>query len=86
MAAAELSEVARLQDKFQNLKAEVAKVLVGQEAMLHKLLLGLLAGGHVLLEGVPGLAKTLVGAHARQQHRRPASRGSSSRPTCCPAT
>ncbi|HKE19591.1 MAG TPA: MoxR family ATPase, partial [Kofleriaceae bacterium] len=35
-------------------------VLVGQEAMLHKLLLGFLAGGHVLLEGVPGLAKTLV--------------------------
>jgi MoxR-like ATPase len=60
MAAAELSEVARLQDKFQNLKAEVAKVLVGQETMLHKLLLGFLAGGHVLLEGVPGLAKTLV--------------------------
>jgi MoxR-like ATPase len=60
MAAAELSEVARLQDKFQNLKAEVAKVLVGQDAMLHKLLLGFLAGGHVLLEGVPGLAKTLV--------------------------
>jgi MoxR-like ATPase len=60
MAAAELSEVARLQDKFQNLKAEVAKVLVGQDTMLHKLLLGFLAGGHVLLEGVPGLAKTLV--------------------------
>jgi MoxR-like ATPase len=60
MAAAELSEVTRLQDKFQNLKAEVAKVLVGQEPMLHKLLLGFLAGGHVLLEGVPGLAKTLV--------------------------
>jgi MoxR-like ATPase len=60
MAAAELSDVARFQDKFQNLKAEVAKVLVGQEAMLHKLLLGFLAGGHILLEGVPGLAKTLV--------------------------
>src|SRR5262245_63185338 len=48
MAAAELSDVARFQDKFQNLKAEVGKVLVGQEAMLHKLLLGFLAGGHVL--------------------------------------
>jgi MoxR-like ATPase len=35
-------------------------VLVGQDEMLHRLLLGLLAGGHVLLEGVPGLAKTLV--------------------------
>ena len=60
MAAAELSEVARFQEKFQGLKAEVAKVLVGQEPMLHKLLLGFLAGGHVLLEGVPGLAKTLA--------------------------
>ncbi len=60
MATAELSEVARFQDKFQSLKAEVAKVLVGQETMLHKLLLGFLAGGHVLLEGVPGLAKTLA--------------------------
>src|SRR4029078_9726862 len=35
-------------------------VLVGQDEMLHRLLLGLLAGGHVLLEGVPGLANTLV--------------------------
>jgi MoxR-like ATPase len=60
MAAADLSEVAQFQEKFQSLKAEVAKVLVGQESMLHKLLLGFLAGGHVLLEGVPGLAKTLV--------------------------
>ncbi|HTE56691.1 MAG TPA: MoxR family ATPase [Kofleriaceae bacterium] len=60
MAAAELTEVAQFQEKFQGLKAEVAKVLVGQEVMLHKLLLGFLAGGHVLLEGVPGLAKTLV--------------------------
>ena len=60
MAAAESSEVAQFQEKFQSLKAEVAKVLVGQEAMLHKLLLGFLAGGHVLLEGVPGLAKTLM--------------------------
>src|SRR6185312_10297866 len=40
--------------------AEVGKVLVGQDEMLHRLLLGLIAGGHVLLEGVPGLAKTLV--------------------------
>ena len=40
--------------------AEVGKVIVGQEAMVERLLIGLLAGGHVLLEGVPGLAKTLT--------------------------
>jgi MoxR-like ATPase len=53
-------DVSKLQGRFSTLKAEVAKVLVGQDDMLHRLLLGLLAGGHVLLEGVPGLAKTLV--------------------------
>src|SRR5919106_1052202 len=53
-------EVAKLQGRFTALKSEVGKVLVGQDDMLHRLLLGLLAGGHVLLEGVPGLAKTLV--------------------------
>jgi MoxR-like ATPase len=53
-------DVSRLQERFTSLKAEVGKVLVGQDDMLHRLLLGLLAGGHVLLEGVPGLAKTLV--------------------------
>ncbi|HTM20011.1 MAG TPA: MoxR family ATPase [Kofleriaceae bacterium] len=53
-------DIKRFQERFAALKAEVGKVLVGQEEMLHKLLLGFLAGGHVLLEGVPGLAKTLV--------------------------
>jgi MoxR-like ATPase len=42
------------------LASEVAKVLVGQEAMVSRLLIGLFTGGHVLLEGVPGLAKTLT--------------------------
>lgn len=54
------ADVTALGSKFTTLKAEVGKVLVGQEDMLHRLVLGLLAGGHVLLEGVPGLAKTLV--------------------------
>jgi MoxR-like ATPase len=53
-------DVTKLQGRFNSLKAEVGKVLVGQDEMLHRLLLGMLAGGHVLLEGVPGLAKTLV--------------------------
>ncbi len=39
---------------------EVQKVIVGQEAMIERILIGLLTGGHVLLEGVPGLAKTLT--------------------------
>ncbi len=39
---------------------EVARRVVGQEAMVERLLIGLLTGGHVLLEGVPGLAKTLA--------------------------
>jgi MoxR-like ATPase len=39
---------------------EIKRVIVGQEAMLERILVALLAGGHVLLEGVPGLAKTLT--------------------------
>ncbi len=39
---------------------EVGRRVVGQEAMIERLLVGLLAGGHILLEGVPGLAKTLA--------------------------
>ena len=39
---------------------EVAKRVVGQEGMIERLLIGLLTGGHILLEGVPGLAKTMA--------------------------
>src|SRR5688572_27060400 len=53
-------DVIKFQGRFTALKAEVGKVLVGQDDVVHRLLLGLCAGGHVLLEGVPGLAKTLV--------------------------
>jgi MoxR-like ATPase len=44
----------------KELIAEVGKVVVGQEYMITRLLVGILAGGHVLLEGLPGLAKTLT--------------------------
>lgn len=44
--------------KIQEVKAEIAKVVIGQEKMIDGLLIGLLTGGHVLIEGVPGLAKT----------------------------
>src|SRR4051812_7003421 len=40
--------------------AEVGKVIIGQRYMVERMLIGLLTGGHVLLEGVPGLAKTLT--------------------------
>lgn len=47
-------------EKFERLRKEIAKVIVGQDAMVKNLLIALLADGHVLLEGVPGLAKTLA--------------------------
>jgi MoxR-like ATPase len=47
-------------DDLQEALYEIKRVIVGQDAMLERLLVSLLAGGHVLLEGVPGLAKTLT--------------------------
>jgi MoxR-like ATPase len=44
----------------QRILTEVSKRIVGQDAMVERLLVGLLTGGHILLEGVPGLAKTLA--------------------------
>src|SRR6202165_5987814 len=45
---------------LKGVEAELRKVIVGQEYLLDRLLVGLLARGHVLIEGVPGLAKTLA--------------------------
>lgn len=45
---------------FTLLKQEINKVIIGQEYMVDRLLIGLLGNGHILLEGVPGLAKTLA--------------------------
>ena len=45
---------------LQDLLAEINKVMVGQEALVERTLIALLADGHILLEGVPGLAKTLL--------------------------
>jgi MoxR-like ATPase len=47
-------------EKIQQVFSEVAKVVVGQEYMVNRLLIGLFTNGHILLEGVPGLAKTLT--------------------------
>ena len=47
-----------MNNKILELKSEISKVIVGQERMVDALLIGLLTDGHILLEGVPGLAKT----------------------------
>ncbi len=67
MLTAEIMDVRAINDLVQRESAfvdpilhEVRKVVVGQEHMVERILIGLLAGGHVLLEGVPGLAKTLT--------------------------
>jgi MoxR-like ATPase len=53
-------EIKALTDKLGLLKKEIAKVIVGQDETVEQLLITFLAGGHALLEGVPGLAKTLL--------------------------
>jgi MoxR-like ATPase len=51
---------ADLRDAFSRVRTEVGKAVVGQDAAVTGLMIALLAGGHVLLEGVPGVAKTLL--------------------------
>ncbi|WP_339840102.1 MoxR family ATPase [uncultured Maribacter sp.] len=53
-------EVDMLSGKLKALKREIGKVIIGQEETVSQLLITFLAGGHALLEGVPGLAKTLM--------------------------
>ena len=60
MSEAPVESVAEHAAVCSDLVSEVGKVVVGQEAMVARLVMGLLTGGHVLLEGVPGLAKTLA--------------------------
>jgi len=61
---AELKEVERstqdLVEKLQGLKREIQKVIVGQQETIDQMIVTFLSGGHALLEGVPGLAKTLM--------------------------
>ncbi len=56
-----INEMVKAESAFVDaLRAEVAKVIVGQRYMVDRILIGLLTNGHVLVEGVPGLAKTLT--------------------------
>lgn len=57
----ELNEKINRESGFiQALKQEISKVIVGQDVMIERLMIGLLCNGHILLEGVPGLAKSLT--------------------------
>ena len=60
-AAPALEEsAARFRDQFARLKAEIQRVIVGQDDVIEHTLMAMIAGGHVLLEGVPGLGKTML--------------------------
>ncbi len=56
----DLEAVERLGAAYQRIRRELAKIIVGQEQVIDELLIALFARGHVILEGVPGLAKTLL--------------------------
>jgi MoxR-like ATPase len=60
LAESDLEAVAQLKRAYERITAEIGKVIVGQQEVVDELLMALLAGGHVLLVGVPGLAKTLM--------------------------
>ena len=56
----EVAAVTALAEESRRLRHEIGKVIIGQHDVVEQLLTGLFAGGHVLLVGVPGLAKTLL--------------------------
>ena len=57
----QIAELVKQKSEFVHaLFAQMDKVIVGQRYMLERMLIGLLADGHILLEGVPGLAKTMA--------------------------
>src|SRR5688572_15915645 len=53
-------ELNQLNERVSRIKAEISKLVVGQEKTVDLILAGIFTGGHVLLEGVPGIAKTLT--------------------------
>ncbi|MGB5556181.1 MAG: AAA family ATPase, partial [Flavobacteriaceae bacterium] len=56
----DVAAIKNLVQKHTDLKQEIAKVIIGQEQVIDQILLGVYTGGHALLIGVPGLAKTLM--------------------------
>jgi MoxR-like ATPase len=60
LAPDDLEAIRRLRDGFGEIKTQLARVIVGQDAVIEELLIALFSRGHCILEGVPGLAKTLM--------------------------
>src|SRR5579871_4872123 len=60
LAQDDLESVRRLRDAFDSIKKQLARVIVGQDQVIEELLIALFSRGHCILEGVPGLAKTLM--------------------------
>ena len=60
ISMSDVAAINRLVDKKNQLKQEIAKIIVGQEVVVNEILLSIFSGGHALLVGVPGLAKTLM--------------------------
>jgi MoxR-like ATPase len=60
LATADMEAVRRLQSGFQEIKSQLSRVIVGQDQVIEELLIALFSRGHCILEGVPGLAKTLM--------------------------
>lgn len=58
--ASDLKAVEQLNDAYNSIRSEIAKVIIGQDKVIEQLLIALLSSGHCLLVGVPGLAKTLL--------------------------
>lgn len=55
-----IEQIQKLKNATQELKREISRVIVGQDKIVHEILVALFANGHVLIQGVPGLAKTLM--------------------------
>src|SRR5881396_237400 len=60
MAKGDLDSVRQLKDAFNDIRRQLARVIVGQDQVIEELLIALFSRGHCILEGVPGLAKTLM--------------------------
>ena len=60
MSTGDVASIDQLRDLWQQMRLEVAKVIIGQQEVIEQLLICILARGHALLMGVPGLAKTTI--------------------------
>src|SRR3974390_1719199 len=60
LAQNDLEAIRKLREAFDDIKKQLARVIVGQDEVIEQLLIALFSRGHCILEGVPGLAKTLM--------------------------